>query len=284
MIRAFILIATAFGTLVLPTLAQVDERASYKSPYSISLSFGPQDLLGDLMKGARSDPKEQSSVSHRDWSNPGNHRRWGYWGPPARHYSAPAGLGTRSADWMRQRVIATGMSLVGHSYQHHHIPAWEPSADWPVDADQKTPVGRGLDCSNYTSFVYNLALGIKPTSAVGDQAEVSEVPGPGEGRTTPVQRIDLPESYEAFPEVLKTGDLLFVNSTSGNVSHVVLWVGAMGKSPDGVPLVLDSTGLGGTDANGQPIPDGIYLRPFKPTTWYFTQASHAIRIIADDDA
>ncbi len=265
-------------------LSQEADRAAYKSPYSVSLSFGAQDLLGDLMKGGRADPKEQSSASHREWSSPSNHQRWGYWGPPARHYPAPTGLSARSAEWMRQRVIAVGLSLVGHSYQHHHIPAWEPPADWPRDPDQKTPVGKGLDCSNFTSFVYNLALGYKPTSAVADQAEITEAPGPGENRTTPVTRIELPESYEAFPEVLKPGDLLFVKSTSGNISHVVLWVGGMGKSPDGTPLILDSTGTGATDANGQSIPDGIYLRPFKPTTWYFTQASHALRIIADDDA
>ena len=273
-----------FLVVGLPARSEEVDRGDYKSPYSVALSFGVQDLLGDLMKGDRADPKEQSSASFSEWNHPINHQRWGHWGPPARHYPAPLGLSDRSAEWKRERVIAAGLSLVGLSYQHHHIPAWEPPTDWPADPDQKTPVGKGLDCSNFTSFVYNLALGCKPTSAVGDQAEVTQVPGPGDGRASPVQRIELPEDYEAFPKILKTGDLLFVKNTSGKVSHVVLWVGAMGRSPDRLPLVLDSTGSGSIDAKGQVIPDGIYLRPFKPTTWYFTQASHAVRIIVEDDA
>jgi hypothetical protein len=72
-----------------------------------------------------------------------------------------------------------------------------------------------------------------------------------------------------------------VKSTKGNVSHVVLWVGSIGQSPDGVPLILDSTGSGARDANGVTIPDGVQLRPFKRTVWYFTQASHVLRIIPE---
>jgi hypothetical protein len=49
-----------------------------------------------------------------------------------------------------------------------------------------------------------------------------------------------------------------------------------------MPLILDSTGSGASDSNAQTIPDGVQLRPFKRTTWYFTQASHALRIIPED--
>lgn len=259
-----------------------DDRAAYKSPYTVEFSFEPGELVGDLLKGRRADWKEQSSVSQRDWYNPANHRRWGYWGPPARHYDPPPGHSKKSPEWMRQRVIATGLRFTGYSYQHHHVPDWDPPADWPKDAEQKTPVGKGLDCSNFTSFVYNLALGIKPTGDVKAQSQMDKAPGPGDGgRTVAVKRVELPKDYAAFERELLTGDLLFVKNTSGSVSHVVLWVGKIGRSPDGMPLILDSTGSGATDHAGVEIPDGIQLRPFRPTTWYFTQASHVLRIIPD---
>lgn len=255
---------------------------AYKSPYSVKFSFPEEELIGDLLKGPRSDWKDHASVSYRDWYNPANHRRWGYWGPGMKHFNPPAGLAKKSPQWSRERVIASGMRHAGYSYQHHHVPDWEPPADWPRDPEQKTPVGKGVDCSNFTGFVYNLALGILPSTGIKQQSEMTEAQGPGAGRKVAVKRIELPERYEDYPGVLLTGDLLFVKSTKGNVSHVVLWVGGIGEAPDGMPLILDSTGSGASDSNGQTIPDGIQLRPFKRTTWYFTQASHVLRIIPED--
>ena len=63
---------------------------------------------------------------------------------------------------------------------------------------------------------------------------------------------------------------------------MVLWVGKIGEAPDAMPLILDSTGSGATDAKGVIIPDGVQLRPFKRTSWYFRQASHVLRIIPED--
>jgi len=262
--------------------AQQPVAADYRSPCTVAFSFSQEELTGDLTKGPRADWKQQAAVDHREWFLPANRPRWGYWGPPARHYDPPAGLSRRSPQWLRERVIATGLRYVGYRYQHQHIPDWEAPADWPTAPSQTTPRGKGLDCSNFTSFVYNLALGIKPTSDVQQQAAMTEAPGPGRGRRTPARRIELPADHAAYPQVLRTGDLLFVKNRGGNISHVVLWVGAIGRSPDGLPLVLDSTGTGATDSRGVGIPDGIQLRPFKPTTWYFTQASHALRLLPDD--
>jgi cell wall-associated NlpC family hydrolase len=139
-----------------------------------------------------------------------------------------------------------------------------------------------VDCSNFTGFVYNLALGILPSTGIKTQAEMTDAAGPGAGRSVPVKRVELPKSHEDFSKELLTGDLLFVKSNKGNISHVVLWVGKIGNSPEGLPLILDSTGSGATDSNGETIPDGVQLRPFKRTTWYFTQASHVLRIIPED--
>lgn len=262
--------------------AQVPDRAAYKSPYSVTLSFDVKDLVGDLHQGNRADPKEQSSADFKDWYDIANQRRWTYWGPPSRHYPTPAGLSEKTAEWKRQRVIAAGMTMVGKSYQPHHIPDWDPPADWPSKPDKKRPVAKGLDCSNFVSFAYNLGLGFKLPSAITTLGDMTEAPGPGEGRTTPVQRIELPTDFDAFPQALRTGDILFMKNKEGEVSHAILWVGDMGKSPAKHPLILDSTGDSGIDANGDQIPDGIYLRAFRSTGFYFKQASHAIRVIPDD--
>ena len=82
--------------------------------------------------------------------------------------------------------------------------------------------------------------------------------------------------------MLRTGDILFMKSDDGTITHCVLWSGDIGKSPDKQHLILDSTGDSGVDSNGNKIPDGIYLRAFRSTGFYFKQFSHAIRVIADD--
>jgi hypothetical protein len=180
---------------------------------------------------------------------------------------------------MEQRIIATALRYRGYRYQHHHIPDWEPPAGWPLGTAALAPA-KGIDCSNFTSFVYNQALGLKPASDIHDQAVLTEVAGPGAGRRTPVTRIERPSGYADFPHLLKTGDLLFIRGKpGGEVTHVVLWVGAIGESRDQVPLILDSTGGHRQDENGVTIPDGVQLRPFTPASWYFRCASHALRLI-----
>lgn len=274
-LRALILLMA----LTVAVRAQVD----YKSPYTVRFSFEEEELIGDLMKGPRANWKDHATVPYSEWYDPGNEVRWSYRGPAAKHFDPPAGLATKSAQWSRERVIATGMRYIGYRYHHHHVPDWDPPADWPRDPERKTPSGKGLDCSNFTSFVYNLALGIKPTSDVQDQAALKEVTGPGRNRNTPVKRLELPNSFEDFAETLLTGDLLYVKNSSGKLSHVVLWVGKIGKSPDSNPLILDSTGGSYNDSNNNEIPDGIQLRAFTPRSWYFKQASHVLRIIPVDD-
>lgn len=221
-------------------------------------------------------------MPYAEWYNPNNQVRWSHWGPAAKQFNPPPGLSTKSPDWSRERIIAAGLLFVGYSYQHHHVPDWDPPDDWPRYEGQKTPVGKGLDCSNFTAFVYNFALGIKPTGDVQKQSEMTEMTGPGPNRRIPVRRIELPKAFDEFEKTLLMGDLLFINNTSGRLSHVVLWVGKMDRSPDGSLLILDSTGTGSLDINSTEIPDGIYLRPFTLGSWYFRQASHILRIIPGD--
>jgi cell wall-associated NlpC family hydrolase len=257
------------------------EKDGYQSPYTVHFSFTEDELIGDL-RGERGDPRLQSRFGHGDWYSRQVRERYGAWGPPARHYPAPAGLAERSPGWKRQRVIAIGLRFQGYTYQHHHIPDWDPPPDWPWKEVGVGHNARGVDCSNFTAFVYNLGFGIKPSSAIKEQASTLDINGPGAGQRLRAQTVPLPESYDELGKVLRTGDLLFIRSRQGEISHVVLWVGDIGRSPDGTPLILDSHGTGIRDANGQSIPCGIHLRPLRRNSWYFHSASHALRLFPQD--
>jgi cell wall-associated NlpC family hydrolase len=139
--------------------------------------------------------------------------------------------------------------------------------------------GKGVDCSNFTAFVYNLALGLKPSGDVKKQSAQLEIPGPGPDRISRAVRIELPPSYAQRVKVLRTGDLLYIRNRKDEISHVVLWVGEIGQSPDNSPLLIDSHGEGVHDCRGNTIPCGIYLRPFCEKSWYCHSASHAIRVL-----
>lgn len=250
----------------------------YRSPYEVKFTFPVEELIGDL-QSERGEWKEEAAIPYAKWFTPETARRFGSWGPAARHYPAPPAVEEKSAEWMQQRVIATALRFRGYRYQHHHIPDWLPPADWPV-GKEAAPPAKGVDCSNFTSFVYNQALGLKPTSAILEQSAMTECPGPGADRKTPATRIERPAVYADFASVLQTGDLLFIRGKpGGEVTHVVLWVGAIGQSRDEVPLILDSTAGARQDENGVTIPNGVQLRPFTPTSWYFRCASHALRLI-----
>lgn len=260
--------------LLLATLTCSAEQP-YKSPYDVKFTFSDQELIGDL-KGARGDWKGESTVPHTAWYSPETLKRYGSWGPVATHYAAPAGLAQKSREWMEQRVIATALRYRGYRYQHHHIPDWEP----PAAASASEPLGKGLDCSNFTAFAYNQALGYKFSGGTKEQSVMTEVTGPGPSKTTPITRVELPKDYADYAKTLRTGDLVFINGRpGGEVTHVVLWVGSIGRSRDGSPLILDSTGEGRKDENGADIPNGVQLRPFSTNSWYYRSASHVLRII-----
>jgi len=253
-------------------------RESYKSPYSVEFSYPLDDLIGDIISGVRGSVYEESSLPHDRWDSHYVRTKYGAWGPPARHYPLLRGLSEKNIEWKRERVIAVGLRYIGRPYQHHHIPDWTPPEYWPwlkVGEGRNT---RGIDCSNFSSFIYNQAFGYRFSSDIKAQAEQLEIRA-GEGdETFQAMEIKRPANYEDFKKELRTGDLLYIKSR-GEVVHVIIWVGKIGRSPDGVPLVLDSTGGNHKDCNGKLIPNGVQLRPFTEDSWYFKGTSHAKRVI-----
>ncbi|SIO32736.1 NlpC/P60 family protein [Singulisphaera sp. GP187] len=261
-------------------VAEAPERV-YHSPYRVEFTVPSTELIGDLERTERGDHRVQAAIPFPQWYSPRTLERWRAWGPRARDYPGPAGLERWTVERKRERVIAVAMRFYGYRYQHHHIPDWNPPAHWPWKSTCAGSNGKGVDCSNLTGFVYNLGFGLRLNTDVEHQAEERAAKGPGEERTTRLRVVELPSSYEERIKMLRTGDLLFIRNRSGKISHVVLWVGPIGRSPDGGPLVLDSHGEDIRDSLGQPIPCGVQLRPFRENSWYNHSASHALRIFQD---
>lgn len=152
------------------------------------------------------------------------------WGPKPLTYPPvvvpPLPPGVTPLQWKRDRVIAVAEKYIGLPYMHRHIPSQG-----------------GLDCSNFTSWVYNYALGIRFTSNVHKQAQVAGRPlNPN--------------------EKLEPGDLLFIwNKARTKISHVVIYVN-------------DNTIIDSTISKAA---NGVALRPFKG--WYRKRLAFARRII-----
>ena len=86
-------------------------------------------------------------------------------------------------------------------------------------------------------------------------------------------------TYDELIGRLYPADLLYIRNEKGGLAHVILWLGEVGVSPDGTPLILDSTSPGHRDSRGVPIPNGVHIRPFSRDSWYARDLSHAHRII-----
>lgn len=269
--------------LVAPSSGDQAHDGVYHPPYAVKFTFPKHELLADIADAGRGNPERESSVPHRDWYSHHTRTHWGAWGPPARHYPAPAHVLDRSAQWKRERTIAVALRFVGYGYQHHHVPDWDPPRGWPWKPACMGHNGKGVDCSNFTSFVYNQGFGLKPSSGIVEQSRLHSFPGPGPGRHTRVQHIKLPESYDEYPKKLRTGDLLYIRNHRDKIAHVVLWVGSIGQGPDSTPLILDSHGGEVKDAKGANIPCGIHLRPFRNDSWYHHSADHAIRVWHEEE-
>ncbi len=263
---------------ILPVSGQA-ESGGYRSPYSVEFSVPIDELHAVDSVPPRDDPYKESETPHHLWYSREVRRRDGAWGPEPRHYPPIEHLQDRSPSWQRQRVLAVAVSFIGLPYQHHHIPDWNPGPDWPWKPVAYGRNSKGVDCSDFSSWCYNYGLGIKLNTSVVKQALHDDVRGAGGDGMIQLRVIQNDNGYDTLIKQLKTGDLLYIRNNGGKLAHVIMWVGAHGRSPDGVPLIIDCTGLGHHDSNGNDIPIGVNLRPFTPDSWYYKSFSHAHRII-----
>jgi hypothetical protein len=150
------------------------------------------------------------------------------WGPRPVRYPAPQiPSACDPVKWQQQRIIAVAEKYIGLPYKHHHVPEFDDGA------------GAGLDCSNFTSWVYNYGLGIKINSDITKQANTAG-------------RVLAPE------EALQPGDLLFIRTMDDSrISHVVIYI-------DSEHIIDDHA-------------SGVKIREFKG--WYKNHFAYARRII-----
>ena len=277
------LLAASFGAVLVPGAAESGSYSTdgYRSPYEVKFTYPIEELMSIDNSPPRNDRRMESEVPFEDWYSRRVRKEWGSWGPPPRHFPAHPDYDRMPVSARRQRVLAVACNYIGLPYQHHHIPDWDPPQDWPWKPVAFGRNSKGVDCSDFTSWCYNYGLGIKMSTGVKRQADVTEIEGPGPDRTTHAKVIDATD-YDSLCKKLKTGDLLYINNRKGDLAHVIMWVGDVGKSPDGSPLVIDCTGEGHKDSNGNDIPIGVHLRPFLKDQWYFKSFDHAHRLLHDE--
>lgn len=236
------------------------------------LTGGRAAVALGLRGGAARADEGPGVIPRAAWYGEESRRRWGAWGPPARTLPPPPGLTDNASDIAR-RVTAAAKRYIGLGYQHHHLPDFDPPADWPWHRVSAGTNGPGLDCSNYTSLAFNEGLGIKLPTGIGTQASALTVGGPGGQGSVALQRI-APASFDDAVATLRPADLLYIRSDAGRVSHVVLWLGDV----EGVPSFIDCTDRVRRGLDGSTIPAGVRIRPFTPDSWYGRRFSHAHRL------
>ncbi len=249
----------------------------YTSPYSLRFTASNTLLAAGFNQPPWDDPEGEATERFAAWEAANAGKRGAVWGPPARQYRAPT-LPQTDPAYLRERVIAVAARHIGLAYQHHHVPAWVPPAGWPWLPVKAGSNGPGLDCSNFASFVFNYALGIKLPTAIGLQGKTVVLRGPGGAGCLHAQHLAL-GSFATLGASLAPADLIYIRNRAGRIGHVVMWLGKVGQDPKGDPLVIDSTETVHADADGVLIPIGVRLRPFREKGWYWRNASHAHRII-----
>ena len=266
---------------------EVDETAGarpqdgpYRSPYRLTLHAPESELLFDA-RGPRGAAGAESTVPEREWYGEEVRRKWGGWGIPARQFDCPPEVREKPAEWKRERVIAGAARFIGYEYQHHHVPDWNPPQGWPWNKCCAGKQGKGVDCSNFSGWNYNWALGIHLNTDIHTQGrETTAKSAHGEVRAQVIKRPEgnPDEWYDELCRTLKPGDLLYIaDKDRKKVVHVIMWMGECAEGPDHVPLIMDSTGGKTKDCEGHAIPCGIHLRPFAKGSWYHTRFDHAHR-------
>ena len=264
--------------------------------------------------------------------------------------SAPVGVATTT--WQQQRILAAAevLLLANTPYQHLHLPNFDPAlvtsgTGFPWNPVSTNPTlqtsselalhvsgtapnpyaaayGRptaGIDCTDFTAYVYNLALGVQMHSGTRTQVEFTDgsVPLPGNTATATVLdtngspitpqffygpqfgmgKLNGPGSLDAMMSTFQTGDLLYIGDPDLGIVHVVMWLGTTGtdsagntfplviSSHDNKPAIFDTLAL---DSQGLPLdgdiaghlpPPGVHILPFASSNWFYQDFQLAMRVI-----
>jgi cell wall-associated NlpC family hydrolase len=224
------LIAVAIASSALAVDAPALSSADTGLPHAFACNW--DSLTADF---AGRDQLPQTPISPDRWYSTDAKGRYlnGGWGPQASALPPPAvpqDAGCDATTWKQERILAVAMRYVdtpdnplGLQYRHHHIPGWSPPASTNSGAAEENPdtdaprgtsawdAGPGLDCSNFTAWVYNYGLGIKFGGDVHKQ--FAGTAGPMGSRIPPEGPFE-------------PGDLIFLHPTgnASDASHVVIFI------------------------------------------------------------
>lgn len=227
-VRAVLCLAMPATVVLLPGGLARGGNGEWAYPFSCSWTSLTADFTSrDAL------PESGEPISEWYRTDPQGHYLNRGWGPAADTLPTPVipqGAQCESTTWKRERILAVAMHYIyapgnalGLQYRHHHVPGWDPPASTYAGAPEDNPdadnpngptawsPGRGLDCSNFTAWVYNYGLGIKFSGDVHRQADGTA--GPMGGR--------IPEHGPFEP-----GDLVYLhpNGDPGRASHVVIYL------------------------------------------------------------
>jgi cell wall-associated NlpC family hydrolase len=256
------------------------QQLKYTSPYSINLSGAPASALAGLYPFS---PIQASATTP--------------WGPAQVPNTPPTLPQSNVTAWLQQRLLAAYASAIGVDYQHHYVANWLPEQGSPWNLTSTVAYqSEGIDCTNFTAWAYADALGIRMTGDTGQQALISPtnpngtvIPNSLKGAVS-ISTITSWSSYANLVSQLQPGDILYIHGNPTDktqVTHAITWLGIYGvdKNNQGLPLVIDSTGItpAHVNSNNQVIPEGVEIRPFGPpgsvNDWYYDNLDHVLRFI-----
>ena len=161
----------SLGSASLFLIASLNAQTNYE--VSFSSDFRCRDAL------------PQTGIPRDEWET-----CCGVWGPQAATFPiVKIPNGVEASRWIEGRVIAVAKKYIGLPYKHKHI-----------------PFAGGLDCSNFTSWVYNYGFGVRFDSNIERQAD-------NVGRKL------------GREETLNKGDLIFLwNRNRTRISHVAIFI------------------------------------------------------------
>lgn len=185
---------------LLQRLKENPTRIEYQNWYKEIYNFGwgPDAKKFKTYKPSRQCLEELANVDKKISRLEGQQSQQGQYGPygPIGQMTYQKKLNPKTRQelvkLMRDRLVSVAKMYVGLNYQHHHVPTWNPQLLNPqqvqafiqrVENDQiryiddtgdqvykRQLTSPGIDCSNFTSWIYNIALGIQFTSGIEEQA------------------------------------------------------------------------------------------------------------------
>ncbi len=268
---------------------------NYTSPYVFSANVTDSRNFAYFNQSPRNNFKLWSTSPYTKWTDFKYIKSLdSLWGPDLIDFIAPSAALNHTTDarpdWFLIRLFAAANSIRGTiPYAHHHLQAWDvpDTAQWK-NAGYAT--GQGIDCSDFTHWAYSYGLGISFDSAVIQQAQTSNARffmGPKNYVTVTAQRLfdvhnGYTKDYANLTANLQPGDLLFIRGDpplDRPITHVIMFLGnyATDTNHQDPFLVMDSHGAVVTDSNGNTIPSGPEIRPFRSDSYYYSSFDHVLR-------